>query len=219
MNLKTIIPSSSISKKVVMALTGLALFGFLISHLAGNFLMFAGPKVYNQYSHTLISNPLIYGAEAFLLLVFVYHMVTALMVSYGNLKARPIGYKTQKSLGKSTLSSSTMAITGGIILIFLIVHLYSFKFGTDVAPPSADGVRDLYALVVSRFGNPLYSGFYILCMASLGFHLSHALQSSFRTLGVSHPKYLSAIEFCSVSLGITFAILFSVFPIYFGFIK
>ncbi len=213
------LPSSSIIKKVVMAATGVLLIGFLISHLAANCLMFAGPDMYNEYSHKLVSNPLIYVAEAGLLLLFGYHIVLGIIVTLKNRSARPKSYAVSNSLGERSLASSTMIISGGLILVFLVVHLWTFKFGTDVAPPSEDGVRNLYALVVTRFQSPIYSIFYILCMAVLGLHLSHAIQSSCRTFGISHPLYLGHIRRISYVLAVGFAVGFSIFPIYFGFIK
>lgn len=210
-------PSSSVGKKLVMALTGLLLFGFLVTHLAGNFLLFAGKEVYNNYSHTLISNPLIYVAEAGLLALFLLHIGNAIAVTLQNRRARPIAYVATQSLGKKSLASSTMIWSGVIILIFVFIHLKTFKFGADVAPLSPAGVRDLYSLVVTRFHDKLYSLFYILCMSALGFHLSHAIQSSVRTLGVGHPVYLVWIKRLSVALGVFFAIAYSIFPLYFGF--
>ena len=213
------IPTSSIGKKIVMAVTGLSMIGFLVTHLAGNMLLFVGAETYNLYSHKLISNPLIYGAEAILVLVFLYHVFMAIKITLENRGARPIRYAVTASLGKKTLSSSTMMWSGSVILVFLILHLISFKFGEDVAPPSVDGARDLYALVVTRFQNPFYSSFYILCMIILGFHLSHALQSTFRSFGLSHPTYLGWIKIISYGTAIAFTLGFSIFPIYFGFIK
>ena len=212
-------PSSSIGKKLVMALTGLLLIGFLLSHLAGNFLLFAGAEVYNTYSHKLVSNPLIYGAEAFLVTVFLYHVYLALKVSLGNRRARAVQYNRKASLGEKTLASSTMMWSGVIIFVFVILHLISFKFGTDVSPPSSEGVRDLHSLVIARFQNEFYSLFYLFCFVVLAFHLGHAIQSSMRTLGVSHPKYLKYIGFVSYILSLIIALGYSIFPIYFGFLN
>ena len=131
--------------------------------------MFAGAETYNTYSHKLVSNPLIYFAEAFLVAIFLYHVLIALKVTLENRGARPMKYAMKASLGKKTFASSTMMWSGSVIFIFLILHLISFKFGEDVSPPSGDGVRDLYALVIARFQNPFYSSFYIICMIILGF--------------------------------------------------
>ena len=202
-----------------MAVTGLLLVGFLVTHFAGNLLLFVGEESFNMYAHKLTSNPLIYFAEVFLALVFLFHVFLALKITLGNRGARPIGYDVTTSLGKKSLASSTMMWSGSFIFIFLVLHLVSFKFGADVVPPTAEGVRNLYALVVARFENKFYSIFYIFCMIVLGFHLSHAIQSSLRTLGLSHPKYLKYSTIFSCILGIAFAIGYCIFPIYFGFIR
>ena len=214
-----ILPSDSISKKIGMAMTGFLLIGFLVTHLAANLLLFVSPEAYNNYSHALISNPLIYIAEAALVFLFLYHAVLAIKVTLGNRSARPQSYHVSSSLGKKTIFSSTMMWTGSVILVFLVLHLISFKFGEDVAPHSPDGVRDLYSLVVARFQSPLFSLFYIICMCLLGCHLTHAIQSSARSLGLSHPKYLTYAKAISYILGIAFTVGYSSFPIYFGFIK
>ena len=193
--------------------------GFLVTHLAGNMLLFVGADTYNLYSHKLLSNPLIYIAEAILIVVFLYHVSLAIKITLENRGARPIKYQVKASLGKKSISSSTMMWSGFVIAVFLILHLLSFKFGKDVSPPSPEGVRDLYSIVVSRFANPLYSSFYVVCMIILGFHLSHALQSSLRTLGLSHPNYLGYVKVISYMTALAFTIGYSIFPIYFGFIK
>lgn len=211
--------NSSIGKKIIMAITGALLFGFLISHLAGNLLMFCGAEAYNNYSHALISNPLIYVAEFFLVAVFLGHIVNGIVLTIQNKKARPVGYAMSKSLGEKSIASQTMIWSGLIVFYFLVIHLVTFKFGTDVSPASSDGVRDLYSLVVARFSEKDYSIFYIMCMVMLGFHLSHAIQSLFRTLGLSHPRYLAVIKILSIITGIGIAAGYSIFPIYFGFIK
>ncbi len=211
--------NSSIGKKVIMAITGALLFGFLIPHLAGNFLMFCDAEAYNNYSHALVSNPLIYVAEFFLVAVFLGHIVNGIILTIKNKKARPVGYAMSKPLGEKSIASQTMIWSGLIVFYFLVIHLVTFKFGTDVSPPSSDGVRDIYSLVVARFSAKDYSIFYIMCMIMLGFHLSHAIQSLFRTLGLSQPKYLAIIKSLSIITGIAIAAGYSIFPIYFGFIK
>ena len=219
MNISQLVPTSSISKKIIMALTGFVMIGFLVTHLAGNMLLFVGAEAYNLYAHKLISNPLIYLAEGFLLAVFLYHVIMAIKLTLKNRQARPTAYAMKVSLGKRTFASSTMMWSGTIILIFLILHLLSFKFGEDVAPPSSEGVRDLYSLVVAKFHNPFFSVFYLICIVILGCHLSHALQSLVRTLGLSHPTYLGYVKVISYIVAIFFTVGYSIFPIYFGFIK
>lgn len=212
-------PSSSISKKIVMAFTGLLLFGFLVSHLLGNLLLFVGKEEFNNYSHALVSNPAIYLAEAVLALIFLYHVILAILVTLDNRRARPVGYLTSTTLGESSFPSAHMLWSGLIILIFLAMHIMTFKFGPDVNPVAADGVRDLYSIVVTRFQDKFYSILYIFCMLIMGFHLWHAFQSACRTLGLSHPKYVCGAKILSYIMAVGFAVGFRIFPLYFGFIK
>ena len=120
--------SSSIGTKLLIALTGLGLFVFLIAHLAGNLLFIAGPGAFNAYSHSLVSNPLIYVAEVGLIVIFVLHLAKTLANFFANRRARPIGYstrrwaKTKSSRSRKSLASTTMILTGTITLLFVVTH-------------------------------------------------------------------------------------------------
>src|SRR5687768_14407865 len=121
--------SSSIGTKVLIAFTGLALFLFLIAHLAGNLLILTGPEAFNAYSHKLITNPLMYNAETGLAADFLLHIWKTVSNVFRNRSARPDRYAVQTPAGhtsRKTLSSSTMIVTGTTILVFLILHLKEF---------------------------------------------------------------------------------------------
>ena len=108
---------SSVVKKVAMGVTGLLLCGFLVSHLLGNFLIFVGPDAFNLYAHTLTSNPMIYGAEAVLVLIFLAHLFMGIKVTIENKMARPTPYYVKKHTGRgATFASSSMPYTGIVIL-------------------------------------------------------------------------------------------------------
>ena len=162
--------STSVGSKILIALTGLGLGVFLIAHLAGNLLFLAGPEAFNEYSHKLISNPLIYLAEAGLLAIFVLHLLKAVGGFMANQAARPQAYaakrwaKTKNPKSRKSFASSTMIVTGTIILLFVVTHLFTFKFGPVYETPA--GLRDLYRLQVEVFSNPGYVGFYLLAMGS-----------------------------------------------------
>ena len=237
--------TTTIGKKVIMAVTGLLLVGFLTSHLAGNFLLFeqfGGKESFNDYSHWLITHPLILPMELGLVAIFLIHMVTAFKVTLLSKAARPDRYAVRNNLGESTFASRTMIHTGGIILVFLILHLVTFKYGneyyvegtsTEVVKdasgkviedavtivPKSERKRDLYATVVEMFAKKWYSLVYILCMIALGIHLCHGIRSAFQTFGLNHPRYNCCVKRLSCILAITFAIGYSIFPIYFGFIN
>ncbi len=214
--LYTIFPLSTVGRKLTMALTGLLLVGFLVMHLAGNLLMFLGDETYNAYSHFLIKHPLIIIAEIGLILLFLFHIVDAVILRITERESRPKDYDTKKSLGKRSLSSYTMIYSGVIILGFLIFHIVTMKFGPYYQAQNSEiEMRDLYRLVVEWFSKPWYAIIYIVSMFFLGLHLIHAFQSSLRTLGISHRKYLHFLTAVSYLLAIVLAIGFAALPIYF----
>lgn len=206
--------SSTVGTKVLIAVTGLGLFIFLILHLIGNTLFFVGPETFNEYSHALISNPAIYLIEAGLLLVFVLHVFKAATNWAANRRARPAGYHLKKPAGHTSrkgLSSTTMIVSGAITFVFVVLHLRTFKFGPWYE--TAGGVRDLHRLMVEVFSHPVYVVSYVVCMILIGMHLRHGIASAFQSLGANHPRYTPGL----VRLGTTLAILigggFAIIPV------
>jgi succinate dehydrogenase / fumarate reductase cytochrome b subunit len=187
---------STIGRKVLMGATGLLLIGFLVAHLAGNLLLFVGPEAFNDYSEALVSNPLIYVAELGLLGLFVAHLASGIAVTLQNRAARPIGYHHQASAGHTShksIASSTMILSGVVVLAFVPLHLWTFKFGTHYVSPTDPGVRDLHRLVIEAFQQPLYAGWYVLAMIVIGFHLWHGFGSGLESLGVTSRKPLRIV--------------------------
>jgi succinate dehydrogenase / fumarate reductase, cytochrome b subunit len=183
--------SSSVGTKILIGLTGLALFLYLVLHIAGNLLVFLGPAIFNGYSHMLLSNPLIYPIEIGLLLIFLLHVYRTVTMYLSNQQARPVAYVKKKSAGppsRKSLASSTMIFSGLWLLVFVIVHVRTFKYGADYAAPGT-GVRDLYRLEMENFGNPAMVGFYVLSMLVVGSHLWHGASSSFQSLGADHERW------------------------------
>jgi succinate dehydrogenase / fumarate reductase cytochrome b subunit len=208
--------TSSIGKKQIMALTGFGLVGFTASHLLGNLLIFLGPDAFNKYAYTLTSNPLIYVAEAGLLGMFVLHLALAVLLKIQNMAARPQRYYAKVRTGRGeTIASKTMPITGIILLVFVIVHLLNFKYGSNY-PTEVEGVamRDLYRTVVEYFQNPLYVAWYVFAMAALGLHTSHGVQSVFQTWGFNHKKYTPVVQTASLAYGIFVGAGFSILAIF-----
>ncbi len=180
--------SSHVGRKVVMGLSGLLLIGFLITHVAANMLVFAGDggKAFNTYSHTLTSNPLIYIAEFGLLALFVGHLVNGIIITLRNKAARSQGYAFPASAGRTSRKSAasrTMIITGILVLVFVPLHIWMFKFGEAA---SKDGMADLYSLVASKFSNIGMVAWYMISMVVVGFHLWHGFGSGFESLGVRY---------------------------------
>lgn len=204
--------STSIGKKKIMAVTGLSLCGFLVSHLLGNFFLLAGADAFNLYAYKLTSTPLIYIAEFILLGIFLLHLTMAFKLVLENKAARPHKYFMKKGHGGETIFSKTMPYTGFLILVFLVLHLIHFKYGTHYTT-TVDGVemRDLNRLVIEYFANPLYTAWYCIAMFVLAFHLAHGVQSTFQSLGIRHP----AVTKCIKQFGATFAI---VVPVGFSFL-
>lgn len=205
--------SSSIGRKQIMAKTGLMLCGFLIIHLAGNMLLFVGPEAFNAYAASLTSNKFIlYPAEVVLFSIFAVHIGLALKLTVENRQARGgVRYAVNTQVGDMSFATKTMPITGIWTLVFMILHLVNFKF----ADHSVE--NGLYGVVQTHFQNPIWSVYYIVSMALLGFHVGHGLQSSFQTFGLNHPKYNDLIKNSSIGFGSLIFVGFSSFPIYFFF--
>jgi succinate dehydrogenase / fumarate reductase cytochrome b subunit len=178
--------TSTVGTKVLIALTGVSLFGFLVFHLYGNLLLFWGPDKYNEHAHALISNPLVIPAELGLLAIFLLHAVEAVMNFLRNRDARPAGYAVRKWGGgasRKTWASTSMILTGLITLAFVALHLVTFKYGPYYAA-AEPGVRDLYRLLIEVFRKPGYVVFYIVTMTVVGLHLRHGISSSLQSLGL-----------------------------------
>ena len=192
--------SSLIGKKIGMAITGLMLYGFLIGHLAGNTLLFKGDggQAFNAYSEFLTSHPLLVPIELVLLAVFLLHIYLAISVTLENRRARPIPYQAKsRAVGGRNWASSTMFFSGILILIFVAIHLKTFKYG-DL------GSGTLYDLVSLTFQTTGYLVWYVFSMVVLGFHLWHAFCSAFQTLTLTSKKIKVLGLLLSVVLGVGF---------------
>jgi succinate dehydrogenase / fumarate reductase, cytochrome b subunit len=203
---------SSIGKKIMVALTGLLLCGFLITHLAGNMFLFVGPTAFNHYAEFLEGQALLPLAEAGLFILFLIHIALSVRARLADAAARPIGYQVAADKGARTPGSRTMAISGSLILLFIIIHVATIKYHVG-------GLRGdtLFAHVTGWFANPLYAGFYVLAMVGLGLHLSHGVQSSFQSLGLNHRRYTPVIKGVGLAFAAIVALLFASMPLYFVF--
>lgn len=211
---------SSIGQKQIMGFTGLIWSGFVLSHMLGNLLIVNGPDIYNKYSYMLISNPLIYVAEGGLLLALLFHVVKGVRLTIENKYARPNKYAMPTNGAKSPrFQSKWMIFHGSLILVFIILHLITFKYGPGIGAgyvTVVDGVemRDLYRLVVETFKSPGYLVAYAFAMVLVGLHLSHGLYSSFASLGIYHPKFSPLLSVFGYLYAIIIALGFIVPPIY-----
>lgn len=202
---------SSVGKKILNGLTGLMLSAFILVHLIENFLLFAGPEKFNKWVYQLTSlGALLWVVEFLLVMVFVIHIFSAVSVWFSKRAARPDSYAVLKSAGgpsRQTIFSKSMIYTGALLLIFLVGHIITFKYGPHYEV-TYNGVemRDMYKLVIETFLIPGYVIWYEVIMILLGSHLRHGFWSAFQSLGASHPKYSPAIY----TIGIIFAIVIAV---------
>jgi succinate dehydrogenase / fumarate reductase cytochrome b subunit len=216
---------SSIGKKQMMAITGLAWCGFVTAHMLGNLLFLVGPEAFNAYGHALTSNkPLIYTAEAGLVLTLALHVIFAVLVVMDNARARPIGYAVSQQRGAKTaasLASRTMKYSGAVILVFVVLHLFTFKFGPYYPTAGANGgeIRDLAKLMEEVFSGAGYFVGYIAAMVLLAFHLTHALWSSLQTMNWIPGDKEPSVRKASYAFGLVIAAGFAVNPIYIFFTR
>lgn len=208
MNWLTASLRSSVGKKFVMGLTGLFLCSFLVMHLAGNLLLFAGAEVYDEYAHKLHAmGGLLVAAEVLLFAGFAVHIYLAVVTTRENLAARSQGYAVRKSKKEDVVVTSaisaenTMFISGAIIFLYLLLHLADFKFGlTGAGDEMAPYAKAKYLMSC---------GWRVLAYAAasvvVGYHVSHGFSSAFQSLGLNHPKYNGLIRKTSIGLAIVLA--------------
>ena len=182
--------NSSVGMKLLIGVTGFALFGYLVIHIIGNLVVFLGPAAFNKYAFTLEGNPLIPIIEIGLLVIFLIHVYKTVRMFLENQTARPVRYAKKKFAGRTsrkTLASSTMIVSGLWLLVFIVIHVSAFRYGTEYEWPA--GGRDLYRLEMENFTNPLMVGFYLISMLVVGSHLWHGISSSVQSLGLDHPRW------------------------------
>jgi succinate dehydrogenase / fumarate reductase, cytochrome b subunit len=212
--------SSTVGSKILVGLTGLLLFGFLIAHLLGNLTLLVGADAFNAYAHKLESLvPVLYLAEVGLIAIFLVHVYKTLSVTWRNRGARPAPYQQKRWAGhtsRKSWSSTTMALTGLFILVFVVTHIRTFKYGAYYTDP-ATGHRDLFRLVAEVYQNPLYVGFYVAAMVLIGLHLNHGISSAAQSLGWSNQRYARPLVLGGRVLAGLIAGGFALLPVYMYF--
>ena len=177
---------SSVGKKAVMAVTGLVLVVYLITHVLANLLVFEGPDQINRYAAILHGTGwALWGARLVLLLAVVLHIVAAVQLTALSRAARPRKYVGGREPQTSTLAARTMRWGGALILIFVVYHIMHFT--TGAAHPDFVPLNP-YHNVTTGFRDPCVAGFYLVSMIAVGLHLYHGVWSSGRSLGVSPPS-------------------------------
>jgi succinate dehydrogenase / fumarate reductase cytochrome b subunit len=202
---------TTIGKKVIMAVTGIILFGFLIGHMAGNLQFFLGREVLNAYAEKLRAVPaLLWSVRLALLVSVILHIVAAVQLWLLQRAARPVGYIKKDNVG-STYASRTMYWSGPIIALFVIYHLLDLTWG--VAHSGDFEHLNAYDNVVTGFSNPIVSLFYVVAVVLLGFHLYHGLWSLFQSLGFAHPRYTPKLKLLAKVFTVFLVLGFLVVPI------
>jgi len=215
---------SSVGKKVVVAITGLMLFGFVIIHLIGNLTMFIpdGGKAFNEYAHFL--EGLAHGwfltaAEIGLIAIFLIHAIYAVTVALiDKQRARAQKYAMVSNAGgpsHKTLASRSMIITGPLLLIFVIIHVWMFRFAER--PPVEYGhevVGNLFQVVVDAFQSLGIVIGYMAVMLLLATHLWHGVWSAFQSLGWNSDRHIKLLTTLSVIAAIVLGIGFFILPLY-----
>ena len=194
-----------------MGLTGLLLCGFLVAHLAGNLLLFAGAKAFNEYAHKLHEQwELLAIAETGLLVLFLAHIYLAVSTTIGNFKARKDSYvlKQTKVPNRIIGANSWMFASGAVVLGFVILHLIDLRLGMRGSInylPESDPEAP-FRNTIAALSDPISRVVYFVGVIILGVHLSHGFASAFQSLGLNHPKYTPLIKI----LGKVFAVVIAV---------
>ena len=215
--------NSQVGRKIMTGITGIGLMLFLIGHLVGNLTIFGSASAFNTYTHKLESlGFLLYVIEAGLAFFFLYHTFLGVSIWWNKRKARPDKYNTYKTRGGAShqsFASRSMIYTGSIILIFLVVHIWSFKFGETEMITLEDGthIKDLRSLVINSFLNPIITFLYVFVLALVILHLSHGFWSAFTSLGMKHGKTSKKVQIVAYLFGIVLMLAFIFIPLYIYF--
>jgi len=202
---------SAVSKKFVMALAGLFLLLFLPVHLGINLMLLKDvPEPFNKAAHFMATFPLIKVIELFLLLAIIVHITYGVLLQIQNWLSRPVRY-TVRNKSKTSALSRFVFWTGGAVLIFLVIHFFNFYFirlGLVEGDP-----ENFYSVAYQLFSIPGYVILYWVCFILLGFHLYHALQSAFQTLGLANEFWTPVIKAISLIYAIVLPLGFAVIPL------
>lgn len=211
--------TSQVGRKILTGITGVLLVLFVIAHLIGNLqLLDPDPEPFNAYGALLHGTGiLLYLVEIGLAVVILLHAFIGISIWLRRRKARKNGYVESRSKGgasKQSVASRTMAITGTVLLIFLVIHIIQFRFGPDVrAVVDGESVHDLHLLVEQTFSHLGWVIFYVGVMLLLGFHLRHGIWSALQSLGAMKPRWSRGIYSLALVLGILIAVGFIILPV------
>lgn len=214
--------ASTIGKKMVMAVSGLILVGFVIGHMAGNLKVFMGQDEhgvykldhYAEFLRTMGSDfagegTLLWGVRIVLLVALIAHVASGISLSILNRKAKPQNYAVPR-YRSANAASRTMLYGGLALLTFIVLHILHFTTGTIYGPSFQEG--HVYSNVWWAFQNKLTALLYILAMGALSLHLYHGTWSMFQTLGVDTPAWNKGIKTGAKILAVLLFVGFSIVP-------
>jgi succinate dehydrogenase / fumarate reductase cytochrome b subunit len=214
---------SSLTKKLLVAATGLFMLIFLPVHLITNlFVLPITPnheQTFREITHFLGTFPVIKIIEIVLMAAIVVHIAYSALLYLQNRRARPIRYK-KPGRSERTPFSRFMIHTGICLLIFIVIHFINFyfvKLGLLPVPEGIEHKEDFYPMIYRLFGDKYYCIIYIILLISTGFHLNHAFQSAFQTFGLHHPTYTPIINVVGHIYSLCITLGFISIPIYFLF--
>jgi len=199
----------SLVKKFLMAATGLVLALFVLGHMLGNLQVFAGsPEPLNRYAHFLQSlGELLWLVRIFLLACVAVHIWMAVLLTIENRRARPVAYVKDATV-QASLASRTMAWSGSVVLIFILLHLAQYTlqiihpiFKSLEYVEDGHRIHDVYGMVLVGFSSPLWVAFYVVAIGLLCFHLSHGVSSMFQSLGVRNDKWRGWLDKVALAYG------------------
>jgi succinate dehydrogenase / fumarate reductase, cytochrome b subunit len=205
---------ATIGKKVMMAVTGVILFGYVLGHMLGNLQIFAGRQMINDYAHFLHSHEgALWAARVVLLASVVLHIVASVQLWILNNKARPVAYVRKRDVPAS-YAARTMKWSGPIIAAFVIFHVLHLTTG-DIVPlyQGAPDSPDAYNNVITGFQHPAISIFYIVAVVLLSMHLYHGLWSMFQSMGVNHPRYTPRLKRFAAIFAVLIAVGYISIPV------
>lgn len=178
---------TTIGRKVLMAVSGLVLFGFVIGHMLGNLQVFLGPEVFNGYAASLREMPLLlWGVRILLLVAVLVHIVMAAQLSLISRAARPVAYKKRKDR-TTTFAARTMLFSGLLVALFVVYHLAHFTYPGVAMGAYEHSRADVYANFVHGFSIPWVAGVYVAAQIALGLHIYHGASSLLQTFGLNNP--------------------------------
>jgi succinate dehydrogenase / fumarate reductase cytochrome b subunit len=208
---------SSIGKKTLMAASGLLLVGFVIVHLADNLLIFLGSDVLNGFAHRLHRlGPLLWSARILLLAAVIIHFLTSIQLTVENRRARGRRYAVYRT-AETTLTARTMALSGLLLLAYVVYHLLHFTFRlTDPGLAhltDARGRHDVYRMVVRSFQQPPVVLAYLAGLVVVCAHLHHSIGSVFQTLGLVNERTLPVVTKAGRTLALLLFLGYAAIPL------